>query len=315
MIAKTAMNKTEDIMLEQEHSMRLNLMLTLVGLIPFILVSSYSGSMLLWTDTMDYVRALIVNFVAWRILGSVRKGSFLGFDYGTDKVQSLVGIGGSLFYLLVLVSLGASCIYRLFRPLELEAGVSLFGVLLQFVSISADVYFWRKNKRLSRELFSPVLEMQWRTERASAIITFAMATGLFFSVLLLEHSWAVYIDPICALVFIAYGTISFLPSIARELECLTDKTLKEELQLRIDRHLAENFSGYSEFHGVRSRSSGGRVFIEISLSFPHEMLVSEVMKTVNALERGIVSDIPGSEVSVSIYEPKESIDAQEKSEK
>ena len=91
------------------------------------------------------------------------------------------------------------------------------------------------------------------------------------------------------------------------MESLTDKTLKEELQLRIDRRLAENFHGYSGFHGVRSRCAGGRVFVEIGLSFPPEQPVGEAMKTVAALEKGIVSDIPCSEVSVTLCDPNASI--------
>lgn len=292
-----------DILQAQEHSMRLVVILTIITLVPFLFVAFFSGSMLPWTDAMDYVRALIVNFFAWRILRGVSRGTFLGFDYGTDKIQSLVGIGGSLLYLALLALLGAGCGYRLLHPVELDPGVSLIGVGLQYVSMSGDVYFWIKNKRLSQKLFSPVLEMQWRTERASALITFSMATGLLLSVLLRDYSWAVFIDPAIALVFIAYGAISFLPSIARDLETLTDKTLKEELQLRIDRRLAENFRGYSGFHGVRSRCSGGRVFIEIRLSFAPDLPISEVMKTVTGLEKGILTDIPGSEVSITLCSP------------
>ena len=299
----TAMTERGEILRAQENSMRLVVILTLISLVPFILVAFFSGSMLLWTDAMDYVRALIVNFFAWRILRGVSRGTFLGFDYGTDKIQSLVGIGGSLFYLALLGLLGAGCGYRLLHPVELDPGVSLIGVALQFVSMSGDVYFWIKNKRLSQKLFSPVLEMQWRTERASALITFSMAVGLLLSVLLRDFSWAVFIDPAIALVFIAYGAISFLPAIARDLESLTDKTLKEELQLRIDRRLAENFRGYSGFHGVRSRCSGGRVFIEIGLSFRPELPLSEALKTVAALQKGITADIPGSEVSITLCAP------------
>jgi ferrous-iron efflux pump FieF len=304
----TAGAERQEVLQAQERSMRLVVILTFVSMVPFLFIAKFSGSMLLWTDAMDYVRALVVNFIAWRILRGVSRGTFLGFDYGTDKVQSLVGIGGSLFYLGVLFLLGAGCVYRFMHPVELDPGISMIGVVLQVLSMGGDTYFWLKNKSLSKKLFSPVLEMQWRTERASALITFAMATGLLLSVLLREYSWAVFIDPICALVFIAYGAISFLPSIARDLESLSDKTLKEELQLRIDRRLAENFRGYSGFHGVRSRCAGGRVFIEIGLSFPPEVPVSEAMKTVAALEKGIVSDIPGSEVSVTLCDPMASIE-------
>jgi divalent metal cation (Fe/Co/Zn/Cd) transporter len=175
------------------------------------------------------------------------------------------------------------------------------GVGLQALSIATDLFLGTRSRRLSRRLFSPVLEVHWRTCFTSAAITCSMMLGLLLTILLHEQAWSVYIDPVCALTFIAYGAVTFLPTIASELETLADKTLKEEFQLRIDRRLAEHAAGYSGFHGVRSRRVGGRLFIEIALSFPAQMPAGECMATVNALREGIGLDVPGSDVSVVLH--------------
>jgi ferrous-iron efflux pump FieF len=298
------MNDRHSILLEQERGLRLVFFLTLAGTAPFFVLAVFSGSMVLWTEALDYLRALVVNWVSWQILRGIARNKFSGYDYGTDKMQSLTGIGGSLLYVATLIALGAGCVNRIFHPVELHTDFSLAGVGLQIVSGSADGWLWFRNKKLAAKLFSPVLEMQWRADRASSLVSFAMATGLLLTVLLSSHEWAVYIDPIFALALIGYGAISFLPSIMSDLETLADKSLKEELQLRIDRRLAENFRGYSDFHGVRSRRSGGRIFIEIALSFPPDEPVREAMKTVAILCAGIEADIPGSEVAISLQNDK-----------
>ena len=115
-----------------------------------------------------------------------------------------------------------------------------------------------------------------------------------------QYSWATYLDTFFSLVYIGYAGVSFLPGLVDGIRELSDKSLQEDLQLRIDRRLAENFHGYSAFHGVRSRRSGGRVFIEVALSFPSGQSVAAALETVERLRRGMESDIPGSEVLVAL---------------
>lgn len=286
----------------QARLMRLNTLLCVAWCGPFILAAALSGSMLLWTDTMDYARAVLVSLFAWRILRGVARGTLTGFDYGTDKVQSLMALAGAFAYLTALSVLGWGCLQRILDPVTLSPTYSRFGIGLQLLSIGSDLYLGTKSRGLSRQLCSPVLEVHWRTCFSSALITLAMMLGLLLTILLHNRSWSVYVDPACALLFIAYGVFTFLPTIAAEVETLADKTLKEEFQLRIDRRLVENFHGYSGFHGVRSRRSGGRLFIEIALSFPADMPAGECMKTINALRDGIGQDLPGSEVSVVLQD-------------
>ena len=145
-----------------------------------------------------------------------------------------------------------------------------------------------------------MLEMQWQSARADALASLAVFASLGLTLILFQYSWATYLDPFFSLVYIGYAGVSFLPGLMDGIRELSDKSLQEDLQLRIDRRLAENFHGYSAFHGVRSRRSGGRVFIEVALSFPSGQSVAAALETVERLRRGMESDIPGSEVRVAL---------------
>ena len=96
----------------------------------------------------------------------------------------------------------------------------------------------------------------------------------------------------------SYAAGSFVPVIAAGINEILDKTLQENVQLQIDRRLAEHFDGYEGFHGVRSRRAGGKVFVEIGLSFDGDLPVRDAAKTVASLCRGIEADIPGCEARV-----------------
>lgn len=283
---------------KQERALFLGFLLELAGFLPALVVAIFSGSMLLMGDLPAYGRGIFTTFMGWQILRSIRRGRIHGFDYGTDKIQAMGGMIGSMLYLGTLVLLAGWAIGRLFEPAALNPTFTLLGALLQFVEFAFNVWLWRYNRRLSELEFSPVMEMQWRTYRADALMSLAMMISLGLALLLRDQEWAVYLDPMLALCFIAYVSISFLPTLANTLNDLLDKTLQEDLQLRIDRRLAEHFDDYVSFGGVRSRRAGGRVFIEIELGFDPESTTAKTISTVRQLRDKLQGDIPGSEVRV-----------------
>lgn len=280
--------------------MLLCLVLSVGVALPSLVVAVRSESVLLLGDVLDYVRAIVVSFLAWRILRAGRTAGARGFDYGTGRLQTLGGVVGATLYVGLLLVLTVVSVQRCFRPVELDRTFTGAGALLQLVAFAVDGWLWLRIRRLARQEFSPVLEMQWQSARADALASLAVFASLGLTLILLQYSWAVYLDPFFSLVYIGYAGVSFLPGLMDGIRELSDKSLQEDLQLRIDRRLAENFHGYSAFHGVRSRRSGGRVFIEVALSFPSGQSVEVALETIERLRRGIESDIPGSEVRVAL---------------
>ena len=284
----------------QERAVLLCLVLSVGVALPSLVVAVRSESVLLLGDVLDYVRAIVVSFLAWRILRAGRTAGARGFDYGTGRLQTLGGVVGATLYVGLLLVLTVVSVQRCFRPVELDRTFTGAGALLQLVAFAVDGWLWLRIRRLARQEFSPVLEMQWQSARADALASLAVFASLGLTLILLQYSWAVYLDPFFSLVYIGYAGVSFLPGLMDGIRELSDKSLQEDLQLRIDRRLAENFHGYSAFHGVRSRRSGGRVFIEVALSFPSGQSVEVALETIERLRRGIESDIPGSEVRVAL---------------
>lgn len=289
-----------DALLRQERALRLVLATTVATAVPTLAAALLSGSMLVLTDLLDYGRALVTNIMGWRILHLVRAGKLRGYDYGAGKVQALGGLVGASLYLGMLLVLAGVSVRRLVIPVPLHAGFTLFAVGVQAGNGLLNGWLWIRNRRLARAAFSPVMDMQWRADRAATIGTAATLAGLGLTLAFRRFPASVYLDPLCALAFIGYVAASFLPVLADGLNEVLDRTLAEHLQLRIDRRLAEHFDGYAGFHGVRSRRSGGRVFIEIALSFDRDRSVGQAVDTVEHLRRGIEADIPGSDVRVTL---------------
>jgi ferrous-iron efflux pump FieF len=289
---------SQAILQQQEKAVFWGLVLALVACVPAVAVALRSGSMLLLSDLPDYARSIFTGFVGWRILRSIRLGRLQGFDYGTEKIQTLGGIVGSITYVAALLALAGLSISRFVHPEPVDETFAAIGAALQFAEFLVMGWLWRRTKMLARLEHSGIMEMQWRANRADALAALVVFAALMMTLGLREYAWSVYVDPLLALVFVCYAVVSFIPLLAAGVNDILDKTLQEDLQLQIDRRLAENFDGYAGFHGVRSRRTGGKVLVEIALSFSPEQQVRDAARTASRLCQGIQADIAGCEVRV-----------------
>lgn len=291
-------NKRDSIQLRQERSLLIAMMLAVVWLVPNLLLAIFSDSMLMLSNVPDNARLIIINFISWRVLRSIRLGRLYGFDYGTGKLQIIIGFVSSMAYIASLLFLGVLSVHRILNPAPLDSTYTAIAAAFQLVIFFVTLWLWRSSKAIAAEQLSPVMEMQWRTNRADALSGLLFAVALALCLLLKQYYWSIFIDPVCAILFVVYVIISFLPIINNGLNDILDKTLQEDLQLIIDKRLAEFFNQFDDFHSVRSRRSGERIFIEIALSFAPEQCVSEVSQTIGKLCASIEQELVNSEVRV-----------------
>ena len=131
------------------------------------------------------------------------------------------------------------------------------------------------------------------------VSTLCVFLTLGLSLVFRDYSWAVYIDPVGSiavlgfLVFLVYGVISM------SVYDLLDGTLDESLQLVILRELATRFEEYVAIHGVRSRRSGGDVYVQILLEFDGDRKMAEVQKAIDEMKFALEKKIPGSQVLIA----------------
>ena len=281
----------------------MSLALDVGTVLPVVLIAVFSGSMLLYSDIFDYAKSFLSGLIAWKILRAIRRGDTREYDYGPGKMESLGGLIGSLIFLAGLTIMIGFAVRRLLHPVELHAGFTLLGIFSQIVGLTMDVCLWRHNKKLARREHAPLMEMQWRANRADAMSCLAILSALSLTLIFRSRTWDVYIDPACALLFLLYSAASFFSPLHAYINDLADKTHGEELQLKILRRLAENYEGYEAFHGVRSRRVGTHKFIEIALGFHPEKRMGEALDTIERLREGVMRDIPNSEVSIVIKPP------------
>lgn len=274
------------------------LCIDLLVLIPESIAVLASNSMTLFADIVKGINEILATTFALIIIRRVTLGGKFTYAYGMGKFESLTRIITGGVMLVSIAILLYFTIPRFIVPEHFDMDAAAIGIPLMLLVSITDSYHWRKNYRLNQKEPSPIMEAQWRLRRAKTFSDLLILFALVLSILLVHYPWAVYIDPIASLVIIGFLLFAGYREISFSLPDLFDKTLEEELQILILKELVGSFEKFDEFHGVRSRRSGARIYIDIYLGVDPEQKVGIMQENIYSLKGSLESLIPGSVVCI-----------------
>lgn len=282
----------------KQRTVLISLIIDFILWIPDIVAAVLSGSIVLFADAIKCGNEIIATFFAYMTIRKMAKGGAGTYDYGMGKLETMTSIitGGVMFLSLIIVF--GVALYRIAIPEGLVHEGVMLGIILMVIGVSMNSWLWLKNFRFNRKEPSPIMDSQWRLFRAKAFSDFTVLVSLIASLELSAFSWSLYIDPLASFVIAGFLLFSGYRVITSSLPDLLDKTLDEELQMVIVRHLAVFFHDYTALHGVRSRRSGSNIYIEIFLEFDGEKKMCEVQEIINRIKISLEAHIPKSSVSL-----------------
>ena len=282
----------------KQQTVLVSLIVDFVLWLPDIAAAILSGSIVLFADALKCANEILATFFAYLTLRKMAKGGGGAYDYGLGKFETITSIitGGVMFVSLALVF--SVAVYRIAVPAELVHEGAYLGIVLMVIGVCMNSWLWRKNYRLFLSEPSPIIDSQWRLFRTKAFSDFSVLVSLIATLALSHYAWSLYIDPLASFIIAGFLLTSGYRVITSSLPDLLDKTLDEELQMVIVRHLAEFFDDYTALHGVRSRRSGTNVYIEIFLEFDGNRKMSEVQESINRIRASLEKNIPKSSVSI-----------------
>lgn len=282
---------------ERERALFFNILAGVVSVIPKLAAAILSGSVTLYASVLKTINEALGIVIAWTIARKISRGDGT-YDYGMGKFENIARIitGGILLIsVLILVLIAAM---KFLAPAVLGVSGIAVGMAITLVMIGVDSWFWIRNYRIAQHEPSPLMDSQWRLFRLKAFANIVVFLALVLAVLCSAYPWAVYIDPAASLVIIGILFRSGYDMIRQSLPDLLDRTLDEELQLVVMKELADHFDRYEQLHAVRSRRSGGSIYIEIFLEFQGDMRMSEVQEIMDRMKASLEEKIPKSFVNI-----------------
>ena len=178
------------------------------------------------------------------------------------------------------------------------AGVDI-GLVFSAIALVCSIAMWNHDYHLAKKEHSPVMESLWRLYRSKTISTGIVILSLLLSTVFSRHEWSLYIDPIGSIIISLFLAYSIYSVSTQSMYDLLDRALDESLQLIILRELASHFNEYEALHGIRSRRTGGNVYIEIFLEFEDERKMSEVQQIIDVIKTDLEQKIQDSHVVIA----------------
>ena len=251
-----------------------------------------SGSVALLSDALESVVNLVASGMMLVSVIVSERPADESHQYGHEKVEniSMLVEGG------LIVTAGLFIVYealgRLSEPTPLTGvwyalGISLFATALN------GLLSWYLS-RTAKETDSLALEGDAKHLLSDVVSSLGVAAGLYVGSL---TGWHV-LDPILAMLVSVLVFKMGLELFYKASQGLMDRSAPEE-EARIREIMVGHQSLFVDFHDVKTRRSGGRVYAELHLSMDGSATVQESHDFTDHLEEDLRNELP--EVSITIH--------------
>ena len=268
--------------------MRIAAIAIIVGIAVFLLkVLAYllSNSVALLSDAMESIINIVASVMMYLALTVASRPEDLDHKYGHYKAENISALIEGILIIIAAVVIVEASIRRLLNPVPLEnidigllvslGATSINGVLATVMMREA-----RRSQSMAlegdaRHLFSDVLS----SVGVVVALFIATVTGLFI------------LDSIIAIVVAVLLARMGVDVLRRTAHDLMDSTCEEEEQ--VIEEILDGNSGYIEYHDLKTRRSGRRIFMEVHMCLDGDLTVSEGNRIIMTIENDLRKAVPG----------------------
>ena len=238
-------------------------------------------------DSFTDIAASIINLLAIKY---ALKPADEEHRFGHGKMESLAGLGQSLFIFGSAIYLAFASIDRYVNPstiqhLEWGFGIALFSFFLTLLL----VFFQR---HVVKKTGSQAIKADSLHYFSDLIANFA----LFISFILYGMGW-VWMDPIVGLAAAGFIMKSAYEIGHESFQTLLDQEVSDELREEIT-DLALAYKNVGGIHDLKTRSSGRQKFIQFHLEIKGSLSLFEAHEIVENIEQDIIKRYPKTEVII-----------------
>ncbi len=280
---------------ENEKLARTALWVQAFAVVWCVVAAATSTSVTLMADSVSALLDLAACLLAYGTF-RLERGTYRALlDYGVGKLETLA----TLFVGLLSGGGAAFVLYDIFEMLahpQPLSGTGIWSGLIGccFISICSGRLWWQLKRRI-RSTPSVMLITQMHVQRIGFLTAIGVSIPLMCS-LIFTADWVRYLDILIAVVLFVFTAAVGFGMVRRSLGCLSDQALACGQQSIINRHLVKYLDEWDVFDKVRSRTSGGDVFIEIFLNFHPNTSIGNIQVVLNGIKGGIEQEILGSQV-------------------
>ena len=236
----------------------------------------FANTMLLFVDLIDSLGNLLRTAMITVLSQKLSKDLSFEYNYGVGKIEAIVSLfcNGIVFFGL-LMTLGLS-IHAIAFP-EKPSDTIIAVVALKVINVSFDITFFVNQRKILAMHHSAIAETNYAAALAALLFDSVTLISLLVIWLLRDNPIGAYISPVISIFIAIYLIAGCIRRTKAALDDLTDKTLPEELQMKILNILIRFYNSYSQVSAINSHKIGNMVKVDLHLAFEENTSFEEIV--------------------------------------
>lgn len=257
-----------------------------------------SGSVALLSDALESIVNIVASIMMYMSVRISEQPPDDNHRYGHQKIENISSFIEGALIIVAGALIGRAAINRLLEPVtlvsvDLAIGISLFATALN------GLLSWLLMKK-AEETRSMALEGDAKHLFSDVVSSIGVAFGLFLG----QYLGIPMLDPLMAMI-VAFMVLRLGIGLVYKSGCgLMDEScpeIEEKIRKLMDRHKNQ----FVDYHNLKTRRSGDRVFAELHLSLDGSLSVQEAHDFTDHLEWDVENEIPGVDLTIHVEPPRE----------
>ena len=263
-----------------------------------IFLALTANSVALWADVVATVLDFLAVFIAWRGLKKSELGRTEIFNYGFGRFESLISLAMAGIMITSFFCISGAALIRFQNPVPVHGIGILSGIVVHLVFGFINGRLFLGSLRLERRVKTALVTAQRHLYTIKIVANGLMFCSLTISYFFSNYAWAEYADPVAAIIIACNLVMGASKMFRFSVRDLLDCAIEEQSQLMILKALALHFDQFEQIADIRTRCSGGKIYVEIFLEFSHELSHGAILNTIRSLQKEIKSHIRCDEVLI-----------------
>ena len=217
--------------------------------------------------------------------------------FGHGKYEDISGLVEAVLIFIAALLIIYEAIRRIFSTeVSLEMNILIAGIAVMFLSTILNWYVSSKLLKVAKQTESIALESDaWhlRTDVYTSL-------GIFAGLVVIRITGLTILDPVFAMVVAGIIMKAAYDLSKRSFSDLIDQKLPDSEVNRIKQIICEHYSGYAEFHELRTRRSGPERFIDFHVLIPRDLTIEEAHDLADHLEADLILEFPRSNITIHL---------------
>jgi cation diffusion facilitator family transporter len=265
----------------------------------YVTVGILGGSLTIMAEAIRGALMTAIEAFSLLVLRRIHRGVLTDFEFGTGKLEQVanLAVGAGLLGGAIWIAVAAAAIVTGQRPVGTPLGLTL-AAILGVINTYVNVLAWDSIRRVALGERSPIMQTQLKVRIVKLVSSLFVQVAMTIAALSTDDVVVAWADAVGSFFVVGFIVVYAVKILRAGFPDIIDRAVDDEVQNAIKRALARHLEDYDQLHRVRSRRSGERVFVEISLGFDGGLTMSEVNRRIAALTATMRQEIAHADIAV-----------------